>query len=150
MLSSEGTGTHGKLTFAVPPWSLKEESDIYMRSLAVSKRHARIYSIIYDESDTTIRPLVYVQNLSKHALFWMDTCDPQNIWRHLGTSQTFLLSHGDSITFDKKTVLKFQESAFTVASSLPPAIFDQIEKVETKENLIFCSWACSCSYSSGF
>lgn len=98
----------------------------------MSRHHVRIYSIIYDENDSVIRPLVYAQNVSSQFMFWKCSEDASQRWRKFGAEQTYLLSHDDSISLDKKQCFQFKESAATILSSLPPAMFNELERLELK------------------
>ncbi|MCJ1478604.1 hypothetical protein MMC13_007285 [Lambiella insularis] len=73
-------------------------SDLHFGDFTVSNRHAKIYSITYDESDT--QPLVYVEDLSSNGTYWNGSLIGKGY-------NAVLLSDGDMLQIVPKLTLIF-------------------------------------------
>ena len=50
---------------------LTSRSKLHTNDPTISRRHLKIYSIVYDEDEKTdIQPLVYAENLSSCGMYW--------------------------------------------------------------------------------
>ena len=51
--------------------NLTSHSKLHTNDPTISRRHLKIYSIVYDEDEKTeIQPLVYAENLSPSGMYW--------------------------------------------------------------------------------
>lgn len=84
-------------------------SQIVLRSMTISNRHLRIYSVIYDQ---TIEPFVYAENLSRNGSRWL--FKKLANWKSypMGNSASFLLSNGDRLQLCDGTLLTFHATPF--------------------------------------
>lgn len=84
-------------------------SQIVLRSMTISNRHLRIYSVIYDQ---TIEPFVYAENLSRNGSRWL--FKKLANWKSypMGNSASFLLSNGDRLQLCDGTLLTFYAAPF--------------------------------------
>ncbi|KAL9098233.1 MAG: hypothetical protein Q9163_006072 [Psora crenata] len=104
---------------------------IHINDPSVSGQHLRIYSVCYDEDDTSVEPLVYAQNLSVNVALWSYGDDVRRQWYKIRKGQAILLSEGDALRVSPRgRVFSFKAYA---SLSAPSTEQDPIEELEQRD-----------------
>lgn len=95
-------------------------SQLFLDDPYVSARHLRIYTVVYDDNDSTeVDSLVYAEDLSRNGTYWNGTLIGRG-------NHGFLLSDGDVLKLSINVSLKFTRSS-PLDNAMP---FDLVQENE--------------------
>lgn len=94
-----------ELSFPLSTCLLIGTSQYVLDDPAISNKHVRIYSVVYDgDKQNGVAPLVYAEDLSRNGTFWNGSL----IGRGNGG---FLLSDGDTLRVSARKILVYRMMA---------------------------------------
>ena len=91
--------------------------------VSISKKHVRIYSVIYDLTVDNMEVFVYAEDLSTNGSAWLPNIEGSQKRFSIRKNRAFLLSDGDKI-------LLCDGTSFMFVSRACPGELDEIQEME--------------------